>query len=89
MIANSINNLVNNLLYTQNGRLILSIILGLGLASLFRKLCEGKNCYSFIGPKQNDLRDQIFSYDSKNNKCYALREQTVKCNNSKKSLYFA
>ena len=89
MIANSINNLVNNLLYTQNGRLILSIILGLGLASLFRKLCEGKNCYSFIGPKQNDLRDQIFSYDSKNNKCYTFREQTVKCNNSKKSLYFA
>jgi hypothetical protein len=89
MIANSINNLINNLLYTYNGRIILSIILGLGLASLFRKICEGKNCYSFIGPKQNDLRDQIFSYDSKNNKCYTLREETVKCNTSKQSLYFA
>ena len=89
MIGISFNRFVNNIIYTENGRIILSIILGLGLASLFRKLCEGKNCYSFIGPKQDEIRNQVFSFDSSNEHCYVMKEKTVACNKSKKIVDFA
>ncbi len=30
--------------HTTTGKYLMSIILGLGLASLFRKVCKDKNC---------------------------------------------
>ena len=72
MIGKGLSVAMNNILYTDRGRFILSVILGLGLASLFRKFCEGKNCYKFIGPEQNNIRDKIFSFDSNNNECYII-----------------
>jgi len=84
-----INNVVKNLLHTDSGRNLLSIILGLGLATIFRKFCDSKNCYSFIGPEQNAIRDKIFSFDSGNNKCYTMKEQHIKCGSKQKSVDFA
>ena len=89
MIGKGVSNIIQNILYTERGRIILSIILGLGLATLFRKFCEGKNCYNFTGPEQKDIKDKIYSFDSKNNKCYTLREKTVKCGSHKQSVDFA
>ena len=34
---------------TETGRIIMSVLLGLGLATLFRKSCQGKNCMIFKG----------------------------------------
>ena len=89
MISNRIKHVLNNLLNTDRGRIILSILLGLGLASLFISYCEGKNCYRFIGPEQNKLRDKIFSFDSNNSKCYSLKEENVKCGSREKTIEFA
>ena len=41
MLGKGVNKFVNNIMYTDRGRFILSIILGLGLASIFRNYCEG------------------------------------------------
>ena len=38
---------IKRLLNTHLGRIIISILLGLGLASLFRKVCTDKNCIKF------------------------------------------
>ena len=84
-----IGNAVKNILHTDGGRMVLSIILGLGLATLFRKLCDSKNCYDFIGPKQNAIRDKIFSFDSGNNKCYKMREKGVRCGSKEQTIEFA
>ena len=89
MLGKGVNKFVNNIMYTDRGRFILSIILGLGLASIFRNYCEGKNCYDFIGPKQNEIRDQVFSFDSGNSKCYTMREQSIKCGSKEKTVQFA
>ena len=89
MLGKGVNRVVQNIMYTDRGRFILSIILGLGLASIFRKFCEGKQCYSFIGPKQHEIRDQIFSFDSANNKCYTMREKTVPCGSKEKTIKFS
>lgn len=87
--AGRVQRVIRNILYTERGQIILSIILGLGLATLFRKMCKNKDCYRFIGPEQNKLRDQIFSYDTDNNKCYKLHETNVKCGSHKKTVDFA
>lgn len=82
------NKIVKNLLYTNNGKIIISIIFGLGLASIFRKICEKKECYEFIGPKQNEIRNKIFSYDQQNNECYKVVEKNTKCDSNKKIVDF-
>ncbi len=89
MIGKGLNTAIQNIIYTDRGRLILSIILGLGLATLFRKYCKSKNCYSFIGPKQEEIRNQIFSFDSDSNECYALKENSIPCGSKPKSVEFA
>tara|TARA_B100000768_G_scaffold176278_1_gene188786 strand:- start:248 stop:517 length:270 start_codon:yes stop_codon:yes gene_type:complete len=89
MIGKGLSTAIKNIIYTERGRFILSIILGLGLATFFRKFCEGKNCYNFIGPKQAEVKDQIFSFDSTNSECYIMREKAVKCGNKSKAVEFA
>ena len=89
MIGKGLSTAVNNILYTERGRFILSIILGLGLATLFRKFCEGKNCYDFIGPEQHAIRDKVFSFDSNNNECFVMREKAIKCGNKEKTIEFS
>tara|TARA_B110000305_G_C19389664_1_gene614137 strand:+ start:643 stop:912 length:270 start_codon:yes stop_codon:yes gene_type:complete len=89
MIGKGLSTAIKNILYTERGRFILAIILGLGLATLFRKFCTGKKCYNFIGPEQNAIRDQIFSFDSNNNECFIMRETATKCNNKSKTIQFA
>ena len=87
--SSRLNRVINNILYTQRGQIILSIILGLGLSTLFRRICNNNDCFRFIGPKQNELRDKIFSYDTDNTTCYKLYETNVKCGTHSKMVEFA
>lgn len=84
-----ISNVIKNLLHTNIGKIILSIILGLGLSTLFRQICNSKNCHNFIGPKHNLIRDQIFSYNSDKKKCYKLKEELVTCNTKNEVVAFS
>ena len=36
---------IKHFLSSENGKIIISILLGLGFATLFRKNCEGRNCF--------------------------------------------
>lgn len=89
MIGKGLSSAIKNILYTDRGRFILSIILGLGLATIFRKFCHGKECYNFIGPEQNAIRDQVYSFDSTNSECFIMREKATKCGNKSKVVQFA
>ena len=46
--------------YTENGKIIISILLGLGLATLFRKGCTGKNCIEFKAPTLENIKKKIY-----------------------------
>ena len=74
------------LIYTDIGRYIISILLGLGLATLFRKVCNERNCIVFRAPELNKIKGQIFKY---NDKCYKFEENIEKCDESKKLVEFA
>jgi|UniRef100_A0A6C0J147 hypothetical protein len=71
------------LLYTDLGRIILSIILGLGLATLFRKICTDKSCLRFNGPIISDLEGKIYKHGDK---CYKYSANTDKCDTTKKQV---
>ena len=41
---------LRRLIYSDIGKYIISILLGLGLATLFRKVCKDRNCIVFKAP---------------------------------------
>lgn len=74
--------LSKKLFHTENGKIILSIILGVGIASLFRKACsDRKQCIVFKGPKIDEVRKNIYRHD---NKCYTFKEKSTKCGSAHK-----
>lgn len=70
---------------TNYGKNIISIILGLGLASLFRNICKNKDCIEFYGPNIQDINNNIYKY---NDKCYKFTNTSKKCDKSKKIITF-
>lgn len=69
-----------NLVQTQFGKYVISIMLGLGLASIFRRSCSNKKCLMFVPPDMTTLKDDVYEYD---NKCYKYKSHAVKCDKSK------
>ena len=64
------------LLNTELGRIIISVLLGLGIATFFRQVCTGDKCLTFNGPVISDFDEKIFKYDEK---CYKYTTKTAKC----------
>tara|TARA_B100000902_G_scaffold154234_1_gene150743 strand:+ start:50 stop:289 length:240 start_codon:yes stop_codon:yes gene_type:complete len=77
---------LRRLIYGDVGKVIISIILGLGLATLFRKVCKDRDCIIFKAPDIKKIQNQIFKFDKK---CYKFEENIEKCNNNKKIVEFA
>jgi len=71
---------VRRLIYSKFGKGVISILLGLGLATLFRKVCNDKNCMIFNGPIISDFEDKTYEYD---NKCYKYSLKQSKCDPNK------
>ena len=78
--------IIKKVLYSNVGRIIISIILGIGLASLFRKVCKDRNCMVFKGPQMSELKDQTFNF---NDACYEFKEKSIKCGERIKSIEFS
>ena len=61
---------------SSRGKMVFSILLGLGLATLFRKACSERNCLVFKAPSLKDIKNKVFGY---NNKCYTFTEANSTC----------
>ena len=66
---------------TEIGRNVISIILGLGLATMFRTACTSENCITFNGPVIGDIQDKVFKHGDK---CYTYDLESDKCDKTKK-----
>jgi len=64
------------LLKTETGKRIISFVIGLGLAALFRKVCKDGNCVIVQGPPLEEVENKIFKMDSK---CYRYKAEATKC----------
>ena len=69
------------LLNTPLGNIFISIILGLGLATLFRKVCNDKNCIVFNGPVISDIEGKTYKHGDK---CYKYSVESDKCDSTKR-----
>lgn len=74
---------IKRLLNSTQGTYIISIILGLGLATLFRKVCKDKNCLKFNGVIHKNIDGKIFQYEGK---CYSYEVEQVKCDTKNKKI---
>ena len=77
---------LKRLIYSDVGRIVISIILGLGLATLFRRVCKERNCLVFHAPQINKIKNQVFKFKDK---CYKFEEEIEKCDSNKKIVEFA
>ena len=79
---------LKRLLHGKYSPYILAVILGLGLACVFRHSCKDKKCIVFKGPALDKVQDQVFKYDDK---CYKFNAQAADCNDNsgKKTIEFA
>jgi hypothetical protein len=59
----------------------MSILLGFGLASLFRAVCKDKDCIIFHAPPLEEIKDKIYKFGDK---CYKYTPTPTKCDKSKK-----
>jgi hypothetical protein len=77
---------LKRLVSSDFGVKMLSIILGLGLATLFRKVCKGRNCMVFKGPPMKEVEKTIYK---NNDKCYQFVYENVKCDTKKSIINFS
>jgi hypothetical protein len=71
--------------HTETGKYMMSILLGLGLASLFRTVCKGKDCLTFSAPPLKNFQDKIYKYGDK---CIKYSPVATQCNTKKKIVGF-
>lgn len=62
---------------SKTGKVLMSVLLGFGLATFFRAVCEGNNCKIVRAPPMEEVDNQIYKFDSK---CYQMIKEPVKCN---------
>jgi hypothetical protein len=77
---------LDKFVHSSTGKILMSILLGIGLATLFREVCKGQNCRIIAAPPLEELENQIYRFDDK---CYELQKNTIKCNNNKQIVKIA
>ena len=73
-------------IHTKSGRIVSSIILGLGLASLFKKICKDKSCIIYKAPPASEIIGNVFEY---NDKCYIFEAIPTSFDKTKRVVEFA
>jgi len=71
--------------HTETGKMIMSILLGFGLASLFRTVCKDNNCLIFHAAPLDDFKDKIYR---NNGKCVKYTPTATKCTLNAKTVTF-
>jgi len=61
---------------SELGLKFISILLGFGLASLFRQVCKDDKCRIIKGPNLKEIERQIYKIDDK---CYKYKPVATVC----------
>ena len=77
---------VKRILYSDFGKIVISILLGFGFACLFYKVCNDKNCIVFTGPIIKEVDGKVFEYG---NKCYKYSIKQHPCDSQKQTVHFS
>lgn len=77
---------LDKLIKTESGKYIISLLLGIGLASFFRYVCKDKDCLNFIGPPMNEIKDKVYK---NGDKCYKYIPRATECSKNRKIVNFS
>jgi hypothetical protein len=62
------------LMRRESFALVMSVVIGLGLAILFRASCHGRKCKVYL--PEEGVEDRTYRWDGK---CYRYTEEAVEC----------
>ena len=71
---------------SKTGKIIMSIILGIGLATFFRTVCKDKQCKIITAPPMEEIENQTYRF---NDKCYTFEKSAVRCKKNKQIITIA
>lgn len=77
---------ISRWLHSDTSKYIISVILGLGLSTLFRRECVGEKCLNFTAPPISELEKETYIYGKK---CYTYNSSSETCDSNKKKVSFA
>ncbi len=55
---------------------LLSVLLGFGVAAMFRPLCNGPDCVVVRGPPVSDIRGSVYQFGKK---CVEFKPKPIAC----------
>ena len=67
---------LSNIMNDPVGRIIISVLLGLGLASIFRKVCSGNSCVIVKGPSMDEIKRFYYKIEED---CYKYTPIASQC----------
>lgn len=67
---------LSNIMNDPVGRIIVSVVLGLGLASIFRKVCNGNSCVIVKGPSIEEIKKFYYKIEDD---CYKYTPVASQC----------
>ena len=76
---------VQKILNSNAGKYIISILLGIGLSTIFRNVCNDRKCIVFKAVSPENVKDKIFKLGDK---CYSYVHEQVQCSNDNKEITF-
>jgi hypothetical protein len=68
--------MLSEVLESETGRIILSILLGFGLATMFQKACSGNSCMVIRGPSIQEIKNKYYKIDDD---CYTYTPVVTRC----------
>ena len=71
-------NAIVNRLKSPSGKILISIIWGIGIACLFFKTCKGRSCITIKAPKQEVVSGMIHHH---NHSCFEFKKKEAECIN--------
>jgi hypothetical protein len=74
---------LDKFIHSSTGKYLMSIILGLGLATLFRSVCQGNKCNIIKAPPLEEIDGQIYKYEKK---CFKIETNPIQCDSNRKTL---
>jgi hypothetical protein len=58
---------------------LLSVVWGIGLATLFASVANNRNCIIVRGELPSDIEQKVFQYPDLENKCYTYKSYLTPC----------
>lgn len=77
---------LDKFVHSQTGKIIMSIILGIGLATFFRAVCKGKHCRIIASPPMEEIDNKTYKF---NDKCYTFEKKAINCQINKNTVKIA